>query len=135
MFPGPACKRYRSGEINYGYVFIYRYNYACLEEEFKAAFTCIQSPSINKGVKIYTKEKVCRIPMKPTVNSVLSFDDAALVELTYLAHTRMPGESHRRYLLCSCDVFRAPVNSLLFVHSKEYAHNRVSQFCLESFYK
>ena len=44
-------------------------------------------------------------------------EDVPLVEFIYLVFTRMPGESYRRrlksLLLCSCDVFRAIINSLM----------------------
>ena len=40
-----------------------------------------------------------------------------LVKFMYLVFTRKPGESYRRrlgsLLLCSCDVFRALINSLV----------------------
>ena len=45
------------------------------------------------------------------------FDDVPLLEVMYLAFTRMPGESYcrrlRSLLLCLCDVFRELINSLV----------------------
>ena len=61
-----------------------------------------------------------RIPDKSFF--VFVFFDVPLVEFLYLVFTRKPGESYCRqltsFLLCSCDVFRAPVDSLclLIVH-------------------
>ena len=49
------------------------------------------------------------------------WQDVPLVECMYLAITRMPGESYRRrfesLLLCSCDVFRALINSLSWFYT------------------
>ena len=45
----------------------------------------------------------------------IRFENVPLVELMHLIFTSIPGESYRRRLrssLCSCDVFRALINSL-----------------------
>ena len=48
------------------------------------------------------------------------FEDVPLVEFMYLVFTCMPGESYCRWLrsllLCSCDVFRALINSLCLLY-------------------
>ena len=47
------------------------------------------------------------------------FEDVSLVEFMYLVFTRMPGESYRRRLRSLllyklCNVYRAPINSLVY---------------------
>ena len=59
------------------------------------------SPSVSEMEEIYIYIPLVHVP---------------LVEFMYLVFTRMPGGSYRRRLrslFCLCDVFRAPVNSLV----------------------
>ena len=51
-------------------------------------------------------------------------EDAPLVEFVYLVFTRMRRESYRKrlgpLLLCSCEVFRAQMNSLCLLRFNEF---------------
>ena len=56
----------------------------------------------------------------------------------YFVFTRMPGESYRRrlrsLLLCSCDVLRAPINSLCLSSSLQETvrHARLTMYKVET---